>query len=119
MINHYYAPQVDVIENKYITNICCNLWIKHEDVRTHLESFKATQKINNSSNNSINNSNKELISFDELYKSYKSYSVARHIVDKQVSPIVSKQFFEKFLLHELQQYIQFDKFVSSEWLNEE
>ena len=120
MINHYYAPQVDVIENKYITNICCNLWIKHEDVRTHLESFKATQKINNNSiNNSINNSNKELISFDELYKSYKSYSVARHIVDKQVSPIVSKQFFEKFLLHELQQYIQFDKFVSSEWLNEE
>jgi hypothetical protein len=119
MINHYYTPQVDVIENKYITNICCNLWIKHEDVRTHLESFKATQKINNNSNNNSNNSNKELISFDELYKSYKSYSVARHIVDKQVSPIVSKQFFEKFLLHELQQYIQFDKFVSSEWLNEE
>jgi hypothetical protein len=112
MINHYYSPQVEVIENKYITNIRCNLWIKHEDIHTHLETFKTAQKI-------INNSNKELISFDELYKSYKSYCIAKHIVDKQVSPIVSKQFFEKFLLHELQQYIQFDKFVSSQWLNDE
>ena len=127
MINHYYSPQVDVIDNKYITNIRCNLWIKNEDIRSHLETFKATQKIdsqsvqsviNNSNTSVINNSNKELISFDELYKSYKSYCVAKQIVDKQVNPIVSKQFFEKFLLHELQQYIQFDKFVSSQWIND-
>ena len=93
------------------------MWIKHEDIHTHLETFKSAQKMIN--NSIINNSNKELISFDELYKSYKSYCIAKHIVDKQVSPIVSKQFFEKFLLHELQQYIQFDKFVSSQWLNDE
>jgi len=125
MINHYYSPQVEVIDNKYITNIRCNLWIKHEDIRSHLETFKGAQKMATSSvinhsiiNNSINHSNKELISFDELYKSYKSYCVAKQIVDKQVNPIVSKQFFEKFLLHELQQYIQFDKFVSSQWIND-
>jgi len=124
MINHYYSPQVEVIENKYITNIRCNLWIKHEDIRIHLETFKSAQKMSiinsNTSviNHSINHSNKELISFDELYKSYKSYCIAKHIVDKQVTPIVSKQFFEKFLLHELQQYIQFDKFVSSQWIND-
>ena len=117
MINHYYSPQVEVIENKYITNIRCNLWIKHENIRTHLDTFKATQKIGTTS--VINHSNKELISFDELYKSYKSYYIAKQVVDKQVSPIVSKQFFEKFLIHELQQYIQFDKFVSSQWLNDE
>jgi len=125
MINHYYSPQVEVIENKYITNIRCNLWIKHENIRTHLDTFKATQKIgttsviNNSNTSVINHSNKELISFDELYKSYKSYYIAKQVVDKQVSPIVSKQFFEKFLIHELHQYIQFDKFVSSQWLNDE
>ena len=124
MINHYYSPQVEVIDNKYITNIRCNLWIKHESIRTHLETFKATQKmstsvINNSNTSVINNSNKELISFDELYKSYKSYCNAKQVVDKQVSPIVSKQFFEKFLIHELNTYIQFDKFVSSQWLNDE
>ena len=117
MINHYYSPQVEVIDNKYITNIRCNLWIKHEHIRVHLETFKATQKMSTTSIN--NNSNKELISFDELYKSYKSYYIAKQVVDKQVSPIVSKQFFEKFLIHELHQCIQFDKFVSSQWLNDE
>jgi hypothetical protein len=123
MINHYYSPQVEVIDNKYITNIRCNLWIKHENIRTHLETFKTTHKIVNINtsviNHSINHSNKELISFDELYKSYKSYCIAKQVVDKQVSPIVSKQFFEKFLIHELNTYIQFDKFVSSQWLNDE
>ena len=128
MINHYYSPPVEVIDNKYITNIRCNLWIKNEDIRSHLETFKGSQKgfqsvISNTGvpgviNHSINNSNKELISFDELYKSYKSYCVAKQIVDKQVNPIVSKQFFEKFLLHELHQYIQFDKFVSSQWISD-
>ena len=128
MICHYFSPQVEVIDNKYITNIRCNLWIKNEDIRSHLETFKGSQKgfqsvISNTGvpgviNHSINNSNKELISFDELYKSYKSYCVAKQIVDKQVNPIVSKQFFEKFLLHELHQYIQFDKFVSSQWISD-
>jgi hypothetical protein len=62
---------------------------------------------------------KELISFDELYKSYKSYCQAKTIVDKHLLPMVSKQFFEKCLIHELQNYIKFDKFVSSEWFNDE
>ena len=63
-----------------------------------------------------NEKEKELISFDELYKSYKSYCQAKNIVDKHVLPMVSKHFFEKCLLHELTTFIKFDKFVSSEWL---
>ena len=113
MINHYFSPQIEVIDNKYITNIRCNLWIKHEDIRIHLITYKTTMQIS-----SENSNNKELISFDELYKGYKSYCTAKHIVDKCMSPIVSKQFFEKFLLHELNSYIKFDKFVSSEWIND-
>jgi hypothetical protein len=113
MINHYFSPQIEVIDNKYITNIRCNLWIKHEDIRTQLETYKTTAQIADGNSN-----NKELISFDELYKSYKSYCSAKHIVDKCMSPIVSKQFFEKFLLHELNSFIKFDKFVSSEWIND-
>ena len=115
MINHYFSPQVEVIDNKYVTNIRCNLWIKHEDISVHLETYKSGKK----SGNSEKEKEKELISFDELYKSYKSYCQAKHIVDKQVSPIVSKQFFEKCLIYELHDYIKFDKFVSSSWINDE
>ena len=115
MINHYFSPQVEVIDNKYVTNIRCNLWTKHEDISAHLDIFKAARKISLEKEKE----EKELISFDELYKSYKSYCQAKHIVDKHVLPIVSKQFFEKYLLHELHNYIKFDRFVSSEWIHDE
>jgi hypothetical protein len=61
-------------------------------------------------------SSENLISFDDLYQSYKIYFNAKATVDKKTYPIVSKHFFQKFILTELTQYIKFEKFVSSEWL---
>ena len=109
MIFHYFSPQVEVIDNKYITNIKCNLWSKHDDINEMLSNYKLQKQ-----NELIDD--QSLISFDELYKNYKSYFHAKLIVDKVVHPIVSKHFFEKFLSHYLSEYIKFDKFVSSEWL---
>ena len=111
MIHHYFSPQVEVIDNKYITNISCNLWSKHDDVLKFLETYKGNV-------NNIKKKN-DLISFDELYKSYKSFCQAKQLVDKdkRVMPIVSKQFFEKFVCQELNDYIKYEKFVSSEWNN--
>jgi hypothetical protein len=40
MICHYFSPQVEVIDNKYITNIKCILWSKHDDINEFLESYK-------------------------------------------------------------------------------
>ena len=40
MINHYFSPQVEVIDNKYITNIKCSLWSKHDDINEFLNSYK-------------------------------------------------------------------------------
>ena len=111
MIHHYFSPQVEVIDNKYITNISCNLWSKHDDVLKFLETYKGNV-------NNIKKKN-DLISFDELYKGYKSFCQAKQLVDKdkRVMPIVSKQFFEKFVCQELNDYIKYEKFVSSEWNN--
>ena len=110
MIYHYYSPQVEVIDNKYITNIKCNLWSKNDDVNEFLQDYKF---------NLVNiglNPNVDIISFDDLYKSYKNYITAKSLVDKRVNLIVSKQFFEKYLTNQLQEFIKFEKFVSSEWL---
>ena len=109
MIFHYFSPQVEVIDNKYITNIKCNLWSKHDDINEMLANYKLQKQ-----NELVDELS--LISFDELYKNYKSYIHAKLIVDKIVHPIVSKHFFEKFLSHYLSEYIKFDKFVSSDWL---
>jgi hypothetical protein len=109
MIWHYFYPQVEVIDNKYITNIRCNLWSKHEDINDTLTNYKLHKNV-------LLVDVSTLISFDELYQNYKSYIQAKIIVEKSFHPIVSKHFFEKFLSHYLAEYIKFDKFVSSEWL---
>jgi hypothetical protein len=108
MILHYFSPHVEVIDNKYITNIRCNLWSKQDDINEMLANYKMQKQ-----NDLIDELS--LISFDELYQNYKSYIHAKLIVDKVVHSIVSKHFFEKFLSHYLSEYIKFDRFVSSEW----
>jgi len=111
MIVHYFNQQVEVIDNKYITNIRCNLWSKHDDINEMLANYK-TQKQDELADDT------SLISFADLYQSYISYIQAKLIVEKSsFHPIVSKHFFEKFLSHYLAKYIKFDKFVSSDWLH--
>jgi hypothetical protein len=110
LINHYFSPSVEVIERKYVTNITCNLWSKHEDIKKMLENYKMSYK--NEDKNVLGN----LISFDDLYHSYRSYCQATIVVEKTVCLIVSKQFFEKYLLFFLHDYIKFDKFIGIEWL---
>jgi hypothetical protein len=119
MICHYFSPQVEIIDNKYITNIKCNLWSKQDDIQFFLEHYK------NSWNNLDVELNLEkgldidiqLISFDELYQAYKICLKAKGIVEQRNLPIVSKQFFEKYILNNLTKYIKFEKFVTSEWLS--
>ena len=114
MIYHFYSPSVEVIDNKYVTNIKCNLWSKNEDVNKFLESYKS-QKFTNLTNKSLS-LNTDIISFDELYQSYKNYINAMSVLENKMNLIVSKQFFEKYIINHLSKFIQFEKFVSSEWL---
>ena len=106
MIWHYFYPSVEVIDNKYITNIHCNLWSKHDDIGEMLDFYKQQTQ----------HPDVSLISFDELYQNYKSYIQAKNAVENVFHPIVSKQFFEKFISQKLSEYIKFDKFVSSDWI---
>jgi hypothetical protein len=110
MIWHYFYPQVEVIDNKYITNIRCNLWCKHDDINDALSNYKVHKNI-------LLVDTSTLISFDELYQNYKSYIQAKIVVEKSFHPIVSKHFFEKFLSHYLAEYINllnsiFDKNIN-------
>jgi len=114
MICHYYSPQVEVIDNKYITNIKCNLWSKNEDVNNFLQEYKF-QKLSNQEDVG-DNTNVEIISFDDLYLLYKNFINAQSIVNQKVNLIVSKQFFEKNIKNQLSEFIKFEKFVSSEWV---
>ena len=108
MICHYFSPQVEVIDNKYITNIKCNLWSKHDDIHEFLELFKS---------NTLESVVTDLISFDDLYQGYRNHFKSKGLIEQRTFPIVSKQFFEKYLTNQLTTFIQFEKFVSIEWLH--
>ena len=112
MIHHYFSPQVEIIDNKYVTNISCNLWSKHDDIIKFLEIYKGSPNVNN-----IKKKN-DLISFDDLYKGYKSFCQANQLIDKdkRMMPIVSKQYFEKSVCQILNEHIKYEKFVSSSWI---
>jgi hypothetical protein len=116
MIRHYFSPNVEVINNKYITNIRCNLWCKNDDIQDFLTLHKS--KLINDCLTNLQNTSASLISFDELYHSYKIYFTAKTKVDNKIYLIVSKNYFEKFILTQLSKYVKFDKFVSSDWLVE-
>jgi hypothetical protein len=106
IIVHYFSPSVEVIERKYVTNINCNMWAKQDDIKKMLNDYKQNKTL----------VVEELISFDDLYHAYRSYCRANIIVEKTVCLIVSKQFFEKYLLFFLHNYVKFDKFIGAEWL---
>ena len=51
------------------------------------------------------------MSFDDLYQKYRNYFRSKSIVEKKQIFIVSKQYFEKYLLINLSNFIQFEKFL--------
>lgn len=111
MIRHYFSPQVEIIDNKYVTNIKCNLWSKHDDIMEYLHYYKTIT-------GKAGGKGQQLISFEELYQGYRNYFKAKCVTEQKTFPIVSKQFFEKFISNQLTIYIQFDKFVSWDWIQE-
>lgn len=117
IILHYFSPIVEVIDNKYVTNIKCNLWDKQQDIKDFLAHYKEKYK-NDQLNDKKMRAKKEndLLSLDDLYENYKKYFHAKCVIEKNANPIVSKQFFEKAVCYYLMNYVEFDKFVSSEWL---
>jgi hypothetical protein len=111
MIKHYFSPQVEVIDNKYIINIRCDLWAKNEDIMSFLQSYKEKMLTNGLLINETE-TEQQLISLDELYEQYISHCK----IKKETMYIVSKHFFEKYLVNSMNEYIKFGNFVSYEWL---
>jgi hypothetical protein len=94
----YYYPETEIENNKYIHKIKSSLWNKKQDINCALESFRNEYAVTTN------------ISFYEIYDFYcKTWR-------NNTSLIVSKQYFEKYLLDNISEYIIDDSFISHEWL---
>lgn len=107
LINHYFALEVTIIDNKYVTNISCCLWNKKEDISEFLNIYKS---------NTIKTNVSEIIPIDEIYHSYTNYVKAKNVIEQKKFLVVSKKYFEDYLTIKLTNYIKFDTFVSSSWI---
>ena len=103
IINHYFCPNVEIIEDKYIKNIKCKLWDKETEINDFLNSYKY-----NFSKNYNCNFN-DFITIDKLYDSYK-----KQFLDKNF--IISYDYFRKYVYSQLQNFIRSDNLIDSKWI---
>jgi hypothetical protein len=99
----YFFSTIEIAEDKYILNITSNLWDKVADINNSLPYIK----------NAIKNEHKlSLVSFDDIYCYYQSYCTVNSI-----KFVVSKRYFEKYLYYKFVDYIVYEKFIKTEWIN--
>lgn len=77
----FYYPSQEIIQNKYIYNICCSIWNKQEDIDLAIEHYKLE-------------TNLSIIRKEDAYLYYCKFIVNIHENREQ---IVSKQFFMKYI----------------------
>ena len=102
ILKHFF-PSIEIIENKYVLNVSCNIWDKNKDIENSFDYIKLQIKTNHSL---------ALISFDDAYNYYYKYCN-----NESNKLIVSKRYFEKFLYSKIAKYIVYEKFIETAWVN--
>jgi len=111
IIEHFY-PNVEIAEQKYVLNIQCKLWDKWGDIGQALNGFK--EHLLQETTTSVQDS---LISFDSAYDFYYNFC-NKNKMSSDAKYVVSKKFFEKYLYSNLSNFIEFEKFLSINWIHQ-
>ena len=100
----YFYPTVEIESDKYIHKMRCKLWDKQLDIQNVLDTIRGLSADNGSPFRS------HMIA---IYLIYEKYCKIQYAAGKM---IVSKNYFEKYIQENLQQYIVNDGFLSNTWL---
>jgi len=102
IIQHYFSPQVSIINEKYIKYIKCKLWLKEDEI-----------------NEFLNNQKYELIKSD-FYSSHKYISLNQlYDLYKKTSNnlLIGKDFFQTYVSYQLQNYMNNDNtLIDIKWI---
>ena len=101
VLKHFFSTEI--IDDKYVLNITSTIWDKLNDIEKSTEFIKQEIK---------DNHKLSLISFDDLYNFYNKYCTINAI-----KFIVSKRYFEKYLYYKFTDYIVYEKFIRTEWID--
>jgi hypothetical protein len=113
----YFYPTIEIEHDKYISKIRSVLWDKHLDIQVSLDDMRNSirEKINSAdSNRALSPSITNNVSIYDAYKYY--YKYFSNINDASNKLIVSKSYFEKYILDTMPNYVVDSKFISIEWV---
>jgi hypothetical protein len=94
ILKHFF-PNIEIIEDKYVLNITCNLWNKIDDIKKSILFIHSENKL-------------PLISFDDAYNYYCVFCNTN-----SYKFIVSKQYFEKYFKFNCANHIVYEKFIET------
>jgi len=100
IITHFFS-NIDVFEDKFISNVQCSMWNKQKDIDDSLEFIQNYFKTEQSST---------LLSIDDAYNYY-----CKFVSSPTYKFVVSKRYFEKYIYTKLSNYIIYDNFISEDW----
>jgi hypothetical protein len=115
----YYYPDIEIEKDKYICKIKCSLWDKQIDIQVALDNLKDTLRLKyyNEYNN-VSNYERVTSPIDgrniSIYDAYNYYCRFFSTINGKL--IVSKSYFEKYIMEILCEYIIDSKYISSDWI---
>jgi hypothetical protein len=117
----YFFPSIEIDRDKYISGIRCLLWDKQMDIQMSLENLKEICRIPYISSATERRGSPSInknISIYEAYNHYCKYysninNAENSTLEKRL--IVSKSYFEKYILDYLGNYVVDSKFLTPDW----
>lgn len=101
-ILNYFMPNTEIVDNKTIQNISCEIWNKNEDVKLSLDFIREKYKMLDK---------KYRASFYDIYNEYCCLCE-----DNEKKYIVKKIYFEKYILDNISgEFIDDDEFLNQNW----
>ena len=94
ILKHFF-PNIEIVEDKYVLNITCNLWNKIDDIKKSIMFIYNENKL-------------PLISFDAAYNYYCIFCNTN-----SYKFIVSKRYFEKYFKFYCANHIVYEKFIET------
>jgi replication factor C subunit 1 len=115
----YYYPDIEIEKDKYICKIKCSLWDKQIDIQVALDNLKDTMRLKYYTEyNNVSNYERVTSPIDgrniSIYDAYNYYCRFFSTINGKL--IVSKSYFEKYIMEILCEYIIDSKYISSDWI---
>jgi len=108
---NYYFPTIEIEESKFIHGLRCTMWDKREDIDGALNNYK--QFVRDKYYQPSDVQSPSIYPNVSLYDVYTYYCKFIQLISKKF--IVSKMYFEKYVIEISSDYILEDKFLSSSW----